>query len=693
MDSETPVIEVAVDQGFRLAWRARDDFGVTRVVLRVDRDPEARVLYEADRRRAEVFDTLDLRPADLGLGPGAEVDLVVAAWDNDTVSGSKEGVSQSIRLVVLGALGQDARRAERHKELEALMVPVLARFLTDSWPPGTTHREMVRWGEQVARRYRPIQELVDAKWRGLSDEALDRAYVNKVLTTGRDLVRYTQVAFQEASDARPSAADLFTVEEMHDAATVALERALLAFIKEAQLRAVARVYEKAVELDQAGELLQEALAEAEPDTMELLARLDQVERLLQQLMERSAALRSGGLKSFVNLREHELQGLIDEVRQAVAEGRLDDARRLMERLTRQLGELRQGIETDLESRQAAAEGAQDQARELVEQLESLEREQRDLQREVQALREREDGQGAERAAALWEKVDALSQEALSAGERYRAGLGDAERPFYEQERASEAVEALEVLRGAVRARDIRGSRETVAEASHLWMVVQRSAFGLFERGVGEDGPRPEVAGAIERKLAEIDQLLSLLDQSSDGLSPDALDEAEALRDRQRDLRNRLEQVRQDAEQVARQMPIEPEGMPEALREASERMDQAGGDLGRGRAMAAEGSQSVAAERIRRARSALQQAMRAAQQMAQQGQQGGGQDQERGDRGEGDEDGQGDRIRGGEDIYIPGREAFESPEAYRRALLEGMQGEVPEAYRAWKKRYYEELVQQ
>ena len=35
----------------------------------------------------------------------------------------------------------------------------------------------------------------------------------------------------------------------------------------------------------------------------------------------------------------------------------------------------------------------------------------------------------------------------------------------------------------------------------------------------------------------------------------------------------------------------------------------------------------------------------------------------------------------------------TPEAYRKALLEGMEGEVPEAYRAWKKRYYEELVQQ
>ena len=45
------------------------------------------------------------------------------------------------------------------------------------------------------------------------------------------------------------------------------------------------------------------------------------------------------------------------------------------------------------------------------------------------------------------------------------------------------------------------------------------------------------------------------------------------------------------------------------------------------------------------------------------------------------------------MEIPGREEFRTPEAYRRALLEGMEGDVPEEYRALKKRYYEELVHQ
>jgi hypothetical protein len=46
-----------------------------------------------------------------------------------------------------------------------------------------------------------------------------------------------------------------------------------------------------------------------------------------------------------------------------------------------------------------------------------------------------------------------------------------------------------------------------------------------------------------------------------------------------------------------------------------------------------------------------------------------------------------------ELEIPGREEFRTPEEYRRALLRGMEGEVPDEYRALKKRYYEELVHQ
>ena len=66
--------------------------------------------------------------------------------------------------------------------------------------------------------------------------------------------------------------------------------------------------------------------------------------------------------------------------------------------------------------------------------------------------------------------------------------------------------------------------------------------------------------------------------------------------------------------------------------------------------------------------------------------------------QGNEGGQSNEDRDGEqyatqEIQIPSPEEFQTPEEYRRALLEGMEADVPEEYEALKKRYYEELVRQ
>jgi hypothetical protein len=67
----------------------------------------------------------------------------------------------------------------------------------------------------------------------------------------------------------------------------------------------------------------------------------------------------------------------------------------------------------------------------------------------------------------------------------------------------------------------------------------------------------------------------------------------------------------------------------------------------------------------------------------------GQQRDEGDGGE--EEGPMDQDPGS--IDIPAPEDFQTPEAYRRALLEGMAGDVPEEYRSMKQQYFEELVRQ
>jgi hypothetical protein len=141
--------------------------------------------------------------------------------------------------------------------------------------------------------------------------------------------------------------------------------------------------------------------------------------------------------------------------------------------------------------------------------------------------------------------------------------------------------------------------------------------------------------------------------------------------------------------------------------------------GRGSLLDAEGAQAAAADHLAEAWRALESAMNEAQRQARQlssgspGEESGAQGGEGGEEGEEPGDGAdaasgsgrgkpqpsgsegasegGGAVGRGRQMEIPGRDEFQTPEAYRTELLRGMEGEVPEEYRTLKRRYYEELV--
>ena len=103
----------------------------------------------------------------------------------------------------------------------------------------------------------------------------------------------------------------------------------------------------------------------------------------------------------------------------------------------------------------------------------------------------------------------------------------------------------------------------------------------------------------------------------------------------------------------------------------------------------QGYQRYAAGQVAEVRRVLERQQQEAQQMQQamQAMRGQGSEQ-RGGKGGNDP-----QAAQNHQIEIPAPESFQTPEAYRRALLEGMEAEVPDEYRALKQRYYEDLVPQ
>lgn len=685
-------IEVPVDGGIELGWRVRDDYGVSRVALTVDGTESSEPLFVAEFRRPEASGTVRTTPHRLGLQPGDSVKLQVASWDNDTVSGPKIGRSREILLVVLGARGEEQRLAARESELLKYLVPILAGNVTEPWPPGQTSDAMTRWGGVVSRRYQPLQDAVERLWKGMTTETYDSAVVSQVVETGNKLVRYTQVAFVPGSEAAPEAASVGTTKELLDAAVVALEDAILLLLDMQGVRGLREVSEQVSDLERAAEDLREILARDQPDVQEMLSRLDHLDRMMRRMLQASAKLAEGGLQEYLNQRTSEVQRLMDEIRTSIAEGELERARRQLERLQRQIESMSQGIADELARRSEAGEQVGEQIGAYKEELQALEEEQGQLRDEVQQLRDQVDGQSKAEAQRLWDRLTRLADEVVVEGRSYRADLGVLPEAsgilFNEQKRVEAANDESDALRDAVLVRDIRGAQVAVLDVASSWLYASRAAEG---RARNHDGPSPRRIEEIQGKISEIRGLLDQLDSASRAMDPTSRARSEALQQRQQDLERRMAQARQRGDELERRMPVRPGGLGEALDEALQRMQQASEDLGEGQPMQAEGSQGMAVERLRDAREALDQAMEQMREQQQQMMRGQGRQPQEGPRTDGESGPNPTDPRSL--MEIPGREAFHTPEAYRRALLEGMEGEVPEEYRALKKRYYEELVHQ
>lgn len=693
LETQEDVIELALDQSFLLKWRARDDYGVERVGLRLDGRDLSRVLSRPSERRAEVWGEYYARPIEMGLSPGDRVSLSVVAWDNDTYQGQKFGESRSIELVVLGPQGLDERAAERQLALRDLMLDILADFLVEPWPPGETSADMARWGELVAKRYEPLEALAEEYWQGFAVESIEATMTAMVLDSGHELIRYSQVAFSPNSNAKPKESAYIIVADMRTEGVEILEEGILALDRILRMRALREVAERAETLENVASVLDELLEEDEVDAQEILARLDQLERTFNQLMEEAAKLSEGGLREFINARESEIQSLINEAREAISAGDIEEATSMMERLAEQVRQLSEGIKDNLEEMQSEGKDSMSKAKQLVEELQRIEDEQLNLRTQVAQARQEGDASNAEKASELWEKTQEEARKLVDDGADYVEGVEKVNRPFYEQQRGEQAVAESEALRSAAEARDLMGAIDALELTRRAWEVSQRAyAVEQHRHGAGMPGPGERELQSIQQRVQRLTQLLTMLEQASRSVDSETASETRELSDEQRQLKQDLEQAQQAAEQLVREFPVHPRGMEKALEGADDRMKSAGESLKRGEPLQAEGSQGVAAQRVREAKEALERAMRQAQQQARQLQSGG-----KGGSPGGQEAGEGgDEERNTmnfDTFQLPPPEEFRSPEEYRRALIEGMEADVPDEFRSLKKRYYEELVQQ
>jgi hypothetical protein len=585
-----------------------------------------------------------------------------------------------------------ARRVRRlWRELRDALVDMLAGYVTDPSPPSQTESGLSTWAADAAGRLEPVDALMEQYWDAFQDGSIEALVTSEVRRLNGTMLRFAATIADPRSEQALVPEDLASLVTMRDDLVDRTEHGVLMLDQMVRYAALGRLDALAEILGASGETLEERI-ETGVNPLELVGRLDTIERQLDDLSAAAQDYGKSSLTEFLDRSAEDANRLVERTRDGLAAEDPAAYGRWGEELADALQMISAGVDhmqSEMEDSQAEME---DMLQQLRDELERLESEERILVTETSSLTstdELTDGIDVwERAVALTVSVYESLSEASSAG-RELANL---------QARTLANLETLTIQVGRmiqiVQARDLVSAQTEAARAnlmtSRLRNILSRShgGKGASTRPTQEDlAPIIAMVGEGEEYLDQLIELLQSLDQDYNRSSPEGIEGGRELAIEQANLRLETEGVRDLAMSMAEQLPMGAPGLEESIDSAILEMGRAERSLGTGRALEAVGAEEAAADRLRQAREALDQAAAAMAQM-QSAMEGGGSGYSTGGG-----DGREEDSENSMTIELPTPEEFQTPEEYRRALLLGMQGDVPEEFEALKRRYYEDLVSQ
>lgn len=712
-DDDPPIVvaelqneKVPANRPIKIKWNASDDFGLERVVVELEKDDETYqiILKKPKQNTLELNATLNRVAKQLNLKGGDVVSVTIVAYDNQApvdqsvaieegAPYGKRGESAKMKLTIMTPEMSAAEMRALNRRLRDALIPVLAEYLVEPSLPSLSPTGMVKWGGIAKKRYAPLRELVDTEWGEQWPTYLSAELISEVLRDSGTMLRYVSTTYGEGRVGEPKEKDNEHFKEMHVVHVAQLERVI--FIIDRMLRQVAfqEVSERSQKLSSIVERLLNKDFE-ELSAAEIFALLDPVNQTMRQLNEASEELSTSTLKDFIQNRSEEIESLKEEMKKAVEAENMELARSLMEQVSASVEQFSEGLQEQLERMKQEEEKLQEEMESLIEKLKEIEEKQEALTKELELARQQEPEDIQEMVAA-WEKMLKLAERAeeesieilnlAGDGSGFRSSsLQRYDRLKMEQTGLREAIQAKYLDASINSAQLVMRRVETTQYINES--ETNRSRYGADKR--------PKSLSKISEKTSKIEQLDSQIIELLLKMQEDPVAEtvemqelAQQLSPEEAELMQQMKEAEGKVQEMEQQIPTADGSAYQFAQEATKAMKIAEDNLAKGQAMQGEGYQEQAADRVRDTIEALEQAMQQLQQMQQQMQQMSG---------EGEGAGAGDGEDSGSDITtadIPLEEDKMSPEEYRKALIEGMRGNVPQEFEALKKRYYEELVAQ
>jgi hypothetical protein len=440
---------------------------------------------------------------------------------------------------------------------------------------------------------------------------------------------------------------------------------------------------------------------------ELREMLDKLDAMMQDLANAVSQLPSTLSDEFLNrqldnLPLSDMMQQMQEMRQKLAEGDVEGAKKLAEQLLKTLSAMVASLQN---MRQQAQGGAMDamsqQLQQSSDQLADLVQRQERILDSTQEIDQQTVSQLNQAQQQAFEALQERMQQEINKLSKLAADMARQARHHPDvhaafQQTTQELQKQLQALRQQVEDRDIPQASKELEGLQRQLSWMQRRAERLDR---ADDTLQRQAAQAVETAQALRKQLDGLPQDRQAMLNPEQHGQLGALSEQQGGVRQDTQALQQAFEGLLPLMPFLPSELGRNLQEALPFMGQAQGELTGRQSQQAIPLEQQALERLRSAQNGLQQAL---QQMAQRGQMMGmsvpmlrqagrfplpdfmpqpGVDQSNSGMA-------GTNVR---NFQLPDKEAYKAPRMFREDIMEALKEGYPERYKELIEQYYRNIV--